>query len=742
MAVGAPAQPAGRAGISAVMDMKDRETRDIVARVRAWPAAQWAAAILLAIFAGVLVRTAWMSDDAYITLRTVDNLVHGYGLTWNVAERVQAYTHPLWMLVLSAAYFVTRDAYFTTLLLSAAISLTVVGLVITRVRASWQGCLLAMAGLTLSKAFTDYSTSGLENPLTHLLLVLFFIILMQDGGGLRRNELRRIFPLSLLTALLALNRPDIVLFVAPAYLLALWQSRAELQQHAPRALGLILLGFLPLLAWEAFSLIYYGFLAPNTYFAKLSHGIDPLALVRQGLTYLVRSTAIDPLSSLLIIFGLGVAAWSRRPRVLAWAAGIILYLGYVVSIGGDFMSGRFLAAPVLGAMLVVASVKCPTLPKCPAPGRCRALNLIASKCPALAKCRALTLIAASLIIIVGLAGPYAPIPGTRFMGCDAAAIGPSGVSDERSCFYEGTGLLNQRQPPYPNQGLVTLGLEARQNPFPVHIFGVAGIFGYYAGPQKHLVDLNALADPLLARLPLPEDKPWRIGHFERLIPAGYLETLASGENKICSGGLAQYYDRLRTITRGPLLTAERLRTIWEMNTGQYDDFLAQYQMPGEKPLPDSELLCNAAAIVDVEFASGPHLRGYTISDQKVAPGGSLLLTLYWQGNASEGVKLATFVHVRPGPGQPGNPQNPGGHWAQDEHFNPGGRENVEFWRDQVYVDQVLLQLPAAIPPGEYLLEVGWFNPETGEQLEPKPETVQAPLSILWRSILLPSLQVE
>jgi len=165
-------------------------------------------------------------------------------------------------------------------------------------------------------------------------------------------------------------------------------------------------------------------------------------------------------------------------------------------------------------------------------------------------------------------------------------------------------------------------------------------------------------------------------------------------------------------------------------------------MPGEKPLPDSELLCNAAAIVDVEFASGPHLRGYTISDQKVAPGGSLLLTLYWQGNASEGVKLATFVHVRPGPGQPGNPQNPGGHWSQDEHFNPGGRENVEFWRDQVYVDQVLLQLPAAIPPGEYLLEVGWFNPETGEQLEPKPETVQAPLSILWRSILLPSLQVE
>lgn len=709
------------------MDMKDQKTQVLSARVRAWPAAQWAAAILLALFAAVLVRTAWMSDDAYITLRTVDNFVHGYGLTWNVAERVQAYTHPLWMLVLSAFYFVTRDAYFTTLLISAAVSLAAVGLVVTRVRASWQGCLLAVLGLTLSKAFTDYSTSGLENPLTHLLLVLFFIVLLRDGGGLRR-----IFVLSLLTALLALNRPDIVLFVAPGYLLALWQSRVEMRRQAPRAIGMVLLGFLPLLAWEVFSLLYYGFLTPNTYFAKLSHGIDTLALVRQGLTYLVRSTAIDPLSSFLIVFGLGVAAWSRRPRVWAWAAGILLYLGYVVSIGGDFMSGRFLAAPVLGAMLIVASVD-----KCPAS---------AVKCPTLSKCRALgrtpPLIAAILIIVIGLAGPYAPIPGTRFMGCDAAAIGASGVSDERSCFYEGTGLLNQKQPPYPNQGLVALGLEAQKDPFPIEIFGVAGIFGYYAGPQRHLVDLNALADPLLARLPLPADKPWRIGHFERLIPAGYLETLASGENKICNEGLARYYDRLAAITRGPLFTAERLRTIWAMNTGQYDDFLAQYRMPGEDPLPDSELLCNAAAIVHVEFAGGPHLRGYTISDRKVAPGGQVLLTLYWQGNASESVKLATFVHVRPGPGQPGNPQNPGGHWAQDEHFNPGGRENVEFWRDQVYVDQVLLQLPAGMPPGEYLLEVGWFNPETGEQLEPKPETVQAPLSILWRSILLPSLQVE
>ena len=52
-----------------------------------------AAAILFLLV--LIVRTAWMSDDAYITIRTIDNWRAGYGLRWDVAERVQAYTHPL-----------------------------------------------------------------------------------------------------------------------------------------------------------------------------------------------------------------------------------------------------------------------------------------------------------------------------------------------------------------------------------------------------------------------------------------------------------------------------------------------------------------------------------------------------------------------------------------------------------------------------------------------------------------------
>ena len=53
------------------------------------------------VLAIAVVKDAWLSDDSFITLRTIDNVWHGYGLRWNPIERVQTYTHPLWMLLLS-----------------------------------------------------------------------------------------------------------------------------------------------------------------------------------------------------------------------------------------------------------------------------------------------------------------------------------------------------------------------------------------------------------------------------------------------------------------------------------------------------------------------------------------------------------------------------------------------------------------------------------------------------------------
>lgn len=116
--------------------------------------------VFLAAFAALVIRNAWLSDDAYITFRTVDNFVNGYGLTWNVAERVQTYTHPLWMFLVAAVYAVTREIFFTSLILSIVLSLVAAGIVAFRMsRSVWLAC-ASLAVCTLSKVFIDYSTSG------------------------------------------------------------------------------------------------------------------------------------------------------------------------------------------------------------------------------------------------------------------------------------------------------------------------------------------------------------------------------------------------------------------------------------------------------------------------------------------------------------------------------------------------------------------------------------------------------
>lgn len=125
-------------------------------------AASGALAALLALFVVVLVRTAWVSDDAYITFRTIDNFIGGYGLRWNVDERVQAYTHPLWMLLLSAGHAITREPYFTSIALGMACSMAAVALTFWRVAASPQQAILGGLALVGAKTLHRDAPNGRE----------------------------------------------------------------------------------------------------------------------------------------------------------------------------------------------------------------------------------------------------------------------------------------------------------------------------------------------------------------------------------------------------------------------------------------------------------------------------------------------------------------------------------------------------------------------------------------------------
>jgi len=118
------------------------------------------------------------------------------------------------------------------------------------------------------------------------------------------------------------------------------------------------------------------------------------------------------------------------------------------------------------------------------------------------------------------------------------------------------------------------------------------------------------------------------------------------------------------------------------------------------------------------------------------------MAVYWEGVEGLTDRVWSFAHVRPSAeGQPGNPRAENGMWAQDEHVAPGGLLTDVYVPGKLYRDVFRLRLPEDMPPGEYFLEIGWFNPETGEQADVPPEAVREPLRILWRSVLLPNLRV-
>lgn len=532
-------------------------------------------ALAVLVFAVVMFRSAWLSDDAYITFRTVDNWVNGYGLTWNTVERVQAYTHPLWLFLVATVYALTGEIFYTSLFLSMLVSLAAILVFALNIVNSPGAAALGITILTCSKAFVDYTTSGLENPLTYLLLALFlWLYLSHRQPGF---SLQALFWLALIAVLATLNRMDTLLFFLPplgyAWLFLIPQRTGNLTSRfrAQPPLGtlyalrsmVIVAGFIPFILWECFSLFYYGFLFPNTAYAKLNTGISQATLLNVGLHYLSNSLRSDPLTLPIIMAGVVTSLIAKEPRRITLALGVILYLIYVVKIGGDFMSGRFLAAPLLvAAALLVLNIQHSTF------------HVQRLRLPVWG-------LMLGIILLLGLLSPRSPLLSDAMYGQNREEIRDRyGIEDERAYYYQASGLLRALQNPgltWPDHAWVAKGQDARQAGPTVEIRGAIGYFGFFAGPQVYVVDKMALADPLLARLPAELSPDWRIGHFTRHIPPGYIETLQSGRNQLTPPDLAAYYDKLAWVVRGPLFDRNRLVEIWKLNTGQYDSWLATHR---------------------------------------------------------------------------------------------------------------------------------------------------------------------
>jgi len=504
---------------------------------------------LLAIYFGLIVYTAWVSDDAFITFRSIENWVQGYGLVFNVGERVQTFTHPLWLLLQSLFYLLARlfdspfdlnKLFYGNIVLSLALSLITIALYSFKVARSAPTAIAGVLVLILSKAYIDYSTSGLENSLSHFLALCFFgLFLLRE-----ENEPRYVATLAFLAGLGALNRLDTILVFFPALVYVLWKSTTKLKTAQA-----IFVGFLPLVIWELFSLFYYGTPFPNTASAKLGTGIQTATLLKQGVHYFLNSLRLDTITLVTIACAIAFSALSRNLRRLSAAVGIGLYLCYILYIGGDFMSGRYFSLPLIVAVILLSTFELKSLW---ASGGSMGVVLIIGLLP--------------FITMIERRPTYGQNRENNLVFFDAHKI-----ADERLVYRDRTGLLIALQGDSPKVVYIQEEWEYTPGyPREVHIVGAMGINGYRDGPDVHVIDANGLADPLVSRMPLEDTGDFRIGHFHHIIPAGYEETLASGTNLIQDADIALYYDKLSIVVKEPLWDWGRIAEIWNVNTGKYD----------------------------------------------------------------------------------------------------------------------------------------------------------------------------
>ena len=485
----------------------------------------------------MLLGTAWMGDDAFITLRIIDNFVNGYGLRYNVIERVQVFTHPLWLLFLTPFYALTREALVTTMLVSVILSLAALWVLATRIAGhlAW-GCFLALIAV-MSRSICQYSTSGLENPLTFFLLALFMV-------QLRRSE--KVWIPAGIAGLLLLNRLDLAVLLGPTVGYLLFQA------HGGDRVKVAFAALLPVSVWMGFSLIYYGSPFPNTAYAKLGIGYGAAMLFLRGLEYAKDFVFTDPLLALVIGKAAIDTLRSRHWPTIMPGIGILMYIAYTIMIGGDYMSGRFFTAPGFMALCLLAQAPVPRW------------WVYAKK-----------IVGFSIVVILGA------LLFSRVTEQQNLIVPSNGISDEWRIYYADTGffpiLKRWRMTGYAPTHLWEIAgwPQGRITGEPVVIgSNGAGLTGYYGGPNVHIVENFAITDAFLARLPaLPGS---RAGHYRRELPPGYLETARDAFPGTDIEELRPLLRDVTLATRAPLFAENRWGATWRLLSGHYNWILKSY----------------------------------------------------------------------------------------------------------------------------------------------------------------------
>lgn len=256
---------------------------------------------------------AFVTDDAWISVRYAENLAHGDGFVWNPGgPRVEGYSNPLLVGFEALADLGGVPAMTAARGLGVLSGVAVLVLVHVRGRhvVGRAGAAAAALFIAFSAPIAVWSVGGLETMPVALLLTAGVLELARADGG-------RPWPAAAAMALLPWLRPEGL--VAVVVLVALSEGRRLLRPGTRRAAlpRLVVLGGLPVLSQallEVFRLTVYGHVVPNSVLFKAGRG-DLFGVAEK---FLSEGAVV------LVLALVGVVIAHGRQRLLAVAPAVSL----------------------------------------------------------------------------------------------------------------------------------------------------------------------------------------------------------------------------------------------------------------------------------------------------------------------------------------------------------------------------------------------------------------------------------
>ncbi len=206
-------------------------------------------------------------DDGVITLSHAKNLVdYGFIGVSPSGDRVEGYSAPVQFVIYAAAYYLTGLDFKTYAAVQTLVSTFLLGVVFSlffKESKFYAFGLSLLAGFILSEhtAFVQWHGSGMENPITHVLMLATILILY---SSYRAEKI--CYPLVLVVFLATISRIDSVYHVAP--ILAIFAAAWLFTYKNFKGFFFAFLVFVFWLSYHLWRYYYFGDFMPNTGYAQ------------------------------------------------------------------------------------------------------------------------------------------------------------------------------------------------------------------------------------------------------------------------------------------------------------------------------------------------------------------------------------------------------------------------------------------------------------------------------------------